>query len=248
MPASATGLFAVGDAEHIGRQLADVPVERGDPLALGRSADDDGLGGNVGRVKRVHRLAVFQHHIVRDVDDVVDRTDAAGAQARAHPERRRLDAHVFHRARGIARAERRFFYGYGKVVGNVVAVACGMYLRRAVLQRHAGGGRRLARDAEQRQTVGAVEGQLEVHDRVAQPQHVADVVAKPAGLLHNENAVLNRVREVVDRQPQLGQRAEHTLRDHPAQLAGLDDLAAGQLGAVEADGDEIGPRLRSARL
>lgn len=114
-----------------------------------------------------------------------------------------------------------------------------MDLRRAVLQRHAGGGRRLARDAEQRQTVGAVEGQLEVHDRVAQPQHVADVVAKPTGLLHNENAVLDRVREVVDRQPQLGQRAEHTLRDHPAQLAGLDDLAAGQLGAVEADGDEV---------
>lgn len=94
-------LFAVGDAEHIGRQLADVPVERGDSLALGRSADDDGLGGNVGSVKRVHRLAVFQHHIVRDVDDVVDRADACRAQTLAHPLGTGRNFDVFHHPRRV---------------------------------------------------------------------------------------------------------------------------------------------------
>ena len=42
-------------------------------------------------VKSVQRLTVFQHHVVRDIYDVVDRADASRHQTVLHPQRRRAD-------------------------------------------------------------------------------------------------------------------------------------------------------------
>ena len=58
------------------------------------------------KVERVHRLAQFEQHVVGDVDDVADRSDAGRLQARLHPRRRRADGHVGDRA-CVARAEVR---------------------------------------------------------------------------------------------------------------------------------------------
>ena len=49
-------------------------------------------------IERVHRLAELEQHVVGDVDDVADRTDAAGRQPVLHPLRGRRRRHVGHRA------------------------------------------------------------------------------------------------------------------------------------------------------
>ena len=56
-------------------------------------------------VERVHRLAAAQHHVVRDVDDVRDRSLAGGHQARLQPRRRLGQRDVLVQPRGEARAQ-----------------------------------------------------------------------------------------------------------------------------------------------
>ena len=45
--------------------------------------------GELGEVVGVVRLAELEHHVVRDVDDVVDRAHAGTRQPLGHPRRRR---------------------------------------------------------------------------------------------------------------------------------------------------------------
>ena len=54
-------------------------------LAVARAADDEMAAGDEVPVERVQRLAGEQHHVVGDVDDVVDRALAGGHQARLQP-------------------------------------------------------------------------------------------------------------------------------------------------------------------
>ena len=62
-----------------------------------------------------------------------------------------------------------------------------------LLERHC----RLAREADDGEAVGAVRGYLELDHVVVSAYHGADVVAGLAGLLKDEQAVLNGVGEVV---------------------------------------------------
>ena len=71
---------------HDGRaQFAAFAVECGDAFALGGGAYDQlGTCEFVG-VEGVHGLAVFEHHVVADIDHVVNRTQADGGEALLHP-------------------------------------------------------------------------------------------------------------------------------------------------------------------
>ena len=55
--------------------------------AAARPADDDAPSANLLEIERVHRLAHLEHHVVGDVDDVVDRADAGGFEPLAQPVR-----------------------------------------------------------------------------------------------------------------------------------------------------------------
>jgi hypothetical protein len=79
--------LAVGDDEHVGRQRAVLAVERLQALAVECRADPDLVSGQPGGIEGMHRLAEFEQHIVGDVDDIADRTDAAGLEPCLHPRR-----------------------------------------------------------------------------------------------------------------------------------------------------------------
>ena len=74
---------------------------------------------------------------------------------------------------------------------------------------------------------------------VVSSYHGDDVVAGLAGLLKDEQAVLNGVGEVVQREAELLYRAHHTLAELAAEVGGVYFNAAGQRGAVERHGDEV---------
>ena len=101
------GLLAVADAEHGGRDGARVPVQGADRLALAGAADVNLPALDTAEIKGVHRLAVLEHDVVGDIDNVVDRADAGIAQPLLHPGRGGGDLHVFDHAGGVARAELR---------------------------------------------------------------------------------------------------------------------------------------------
>ena len=66
----------IADEQHIGRELALRAIERGEFFVLGSAAHDDvclaiRIGTERGSIKRMQRLAELEHHVVRNVDDVV---------------------------------------------------------------------------------------------------------------------------------------------------------------------------------
>ena len=70
-------------------------------------ADDDAMIAHLVVVESVQRMAELEHHVVGDVDDVVDAGDAAGFEAVAQPWRRGLNFHAANHARGEAAAKFR---------------------------------------------------------------------------------------------------------------------------------------------
>ena len=233
------GLFRVGDHEHARIDGALDAVEGGERLARLGAAHDDPVSADARVVKGVHGLAVFLHDIVRDIDDVVDRADTGGAQTAAQPRGGGLDLYVFDHPRRIARAESGVPDLHGEVVFDGIAVARALYLGRVQAEICAEGRRGFSCQTDDAQAVGAVVRDLEFHHAVGQTQDLPDVVAGPAGLLQDEDAVLDGIGIVVGVETELAEGAEHTLARHAAQLAGTDLLAAGERGAVQRHGDHV---------
>ena len=97
--------------------------------------------------------------------------------------------------------------------------------------------RSLTRKSDHTQTVRTVGRDLEFRHHVVQTDCRADVETERAVAVVAEykNAVFNRIGEVMRRQTQLAQRAEHAAAFHTAQFARADLLAAGHDGVVERD-------------
>ncbi len=99
------GLAALaGDHADAPRQRALLAVERRQRLARARPAHDERVARHARQVEGVARLAELDHHVVREVDDVVDRPDADQLEPVAQPRRRRADRHV-EQARAEAAAQ-----------------------------------------------------------------------------------------------------------------------------------------------
>ena len=236
------GLLLVADAEHIRREPARRAVERLDGLALARGAHDDLLAADAREIEGVHGLAVLEHDIVCDVDDIVDRAHAAVAQALAHPRRGRADLDVAHHARGVARAERGIVDADADMVADVLAAAghVGRVQLQGLVKGHGG----LTRQTDHRQAVRAVGRDLKLDHMVVRADDGGDVVAGlHAVLLHDPQAVLDGVGVVMQRQTELLERAHHAVGCLAAQRAGVDLLAVGQQRAVERDGHHVSDLL-----
>ena len=182
------------------------------------------------RIEAVHGLAIFQHHIVCNIHKVVDGAHAAQAQALAHPAGRGLHAHVFHHGAHIAVAKLRVFNFHAQLFGRV-AVA-GLHLGHMVAEGHAKRGSRLAPKAAHRKAVWPVGGYFKLYAHVVQPQHGRNGRAQRRGLVQHHNAVLALAGKIVQGKAQLANGAHHAIRFHPAQLAAVNFLAAGQAAAV----------------
>ena len=224
-------------------QFSHVAVERGELLALRRTADDDVTALHIAVVKCVHRLTVFQHDIVCDVHDVVNGADAHRAKALAHPLGGGGNLHVAHHARRVARHEvrRRGFHAQ-KVFK--LALRAAAHLRNMQAQLRIKGRRRLARKTDDGEAVRAVRRDLKLDDVVVEPDGGADILADgESGELRivgqNPDAVFVCIGEVALLQPQLREGAEHAVGRFAAQRAGVDFLAAGQTRAVERRGDQV---------
>ena len=98
-------LLFIGDNEILRVEDMIGIVERFEAFAILGGADDDLLAVEAGIIKGVHGLTIFQHDIVGDVNDVVDRSDSGGAQTHSQPQGRGSDSDIFNYAGGVARAK-----------------------------------------------------------------------------------------------------------------------------------------------
>ena len=100
----------ISDQQRAARQLVFLLVESDEFLADGGIAHDDHRLGCALRpreqmeVERVQRLASLKHHVVCNIDDIIDATDTDSFKRVAQPARAGADRHATNNARVIARA------------------------------------------------------------------------------------------------------------------------------------------------
>ena len=121
-----------------------------------------------------------------------------------------------------------------------LAIAARFHDRLMVLHRYVKRRRGLARKTDQTVAVRTVVRDLKFHNGVVVADDLVDVLPDMAVLVvQDPDAVGFRVRQIVLRQRQLAERAQHARRCDAAQLALRDVHAAGQVGVVLRHGDEI---------
>ena len=186
----------------------------------------------------MQRLGRHQHHVVGDVDDVVDRALAGGHQPRLQPRRRRADLHALVHARGEARAQ----------VGVLDDHLGGLHRsRRSRIGRPRRCGQRRARDRVDlprqpvdTQAVGAVGGDLQLEDVGGDRQHLGQRLAGGQVAVEDEDArVVGPDAELV-----LGQ--DHPVGLDAAQPGLAERRAVGHHRAGSGDRDGL-PRLHVRR-
>ena len=105
-------LGLVGDQQRVAGQLVFLLIERGEFFAVSGVAYDDNRVGRAVRlgeqmvVEGVQRLAGLEHHVVGDVDNVVDAANADPLECVAQPARAGANRHAANDARVVAWAMR----------------------------------------------------------------------------------------------------------------------------------------------
>ena len=189
----AHGLVLVTDAEHGGGQLPLVAVQGLDGFALPGGADDDVAALYAGEVKGVHGLAVFQHHVVGDVHDVVDGADAGVPQPLPHPGGGGLDLHVLHHPGSVPGAQLAVLDVDVHQLRNGAAAA--LYLRGVQLQGTAEGGAGFPGQADNGQAVRPVGCNLKLHHMIVRTDDHSHIVAGLYILVQHEDTVSDAVGE-----------------------------------------------------
>ena len=95
----------VTDEKVVGREAALDAVEGDQRLAVASSTHAQTAATHEREVVRMRRLPELEHHVVRHVDDVVDRAHAEQRQAAGDARRRRPDRDALQHARGEASAQ-----------------------------------------------------------------------------------------------------------------------------------------------
>ena len=203
----AHGPVFVGNDQVVGGELAHVAVQGGQLLALLGPADDDMAALHIAVVKGVHGLAVLQHHVVGDVHDVVDGADAHAPQPLPHPLGGGGDLHVPHHPGGVPGHQ---VGGRGLDVQQIRqhAVGAALHLRLVEGQGLLIGGGHLPGQADHRQAVRPVGGDLELHHVIVRADDGLDVVAVFDSLLvEDEDTVGDAVGEFLLVGVEIGQGA-----------------------------------------
>ena len=187
----------------------------------------------------MHGLAVFQHHIVGDVHNVVDGPHAVGAEPLPQPLGGGADLHIGHHPGGIAVAQRRGGHLHIQVLEDRTGVAA-LDHRLVVLHGLAEGGGSLPGQTDDGVAVRAVVGDLKIHHGIIVADDGIDVVAGLPGVrLQDPDAVGEHAGQVVLGQAQLGEGAQHAVGYLASELALGDVHAAGQPGIVQRGGHQV---------
>ena len=110
----------VGDDQVVGGQRVRFPIKGEKLFALAGQSHVD-VAVELVRIKSVSGLAQLEHHEIRDIDDVIDGTNADAFDFRAQPIGTWPDLHVFNSAGGI----KWTFVQSGNVEPLVVAAVTG---------------------------------------------------------------------------------------------------------------------------
>ena len=233
------GLAFISNHQHTGLQVAHIAVQRGEGFTFLSFTHNNPTAGNIAIVESMHGLTILQHHIVGNVNNVVDRTHTVGAQTLPQPLGGGGDLNILHHTGSVAVAQLggRHFHIQHLVHGTNIAA---LYNRLVVRHLHAESGSGFTGQADDAVAVGTVVGDFEFHHGVVIADNQIDVVANLAILvIENPDTVGIGIGQIVLGQTQLGKGAEHTVGLYAPELALGDMHTADQPGIVQRSGNQI---------
>ena len=235
----ADGARIISNHQHTALQVANITVQRGQLFAFLSLADNDLAGGNITVIKRVHGLAILQHDIVGDVNDIVNGTYAVGTQSLTHPLGRGADLDIGNHTGSVAVAQFRGGNFHIQFVKDGTCIAA-LYHRLVMLHLHAKSSGRLTGQTDDGVAVGAVVCDLKFHDGIAVADHIVDIVTGFACLIvEDPNSVGENTGQIVLGQTQLSKGTQHAVGLFSAKLALGDVYTAGKPGIMQCGGDQI---------
>ena len=111
------GAGVIGDQQHVGGQLALDAVQSLHRLAPARPSHHDATLQRL-VVEGVKGLPRFEHDVIGNVHDIVDRALAGVLQTPLHPRQRGLDGDVLDQGSRVAGAQLGIGAGYGTIRGG----------------------------------------------------------------------------------------------------------------------------------
>ena len=167
----------------------------------------------------VERLADFQHDIVSRIDHIIDRADAVASQSIFNPFRRTTDFHIFQEAAAETLAESRlcdmhFRASFDRRTGFLYPDFRQLHFSledSAHFQSHTDHG----------EAVRAVRSEFHFVNHIVQVIEGVEIHANRCIFRQNQDAFLIQAREEIVIHAQLAHGAHHAIRNHTAELAGL---------------------------
>ena len=232
----ANALFRIGNQQHVRRHRAFFAVQRGHYLVFVCVAHNNVPVLYAGKVERMHRVAVFNEHIVCYVHYVVYWPHADSTQTLLHPCGRRFNVKIRHHARGIAGAKLGVFNRYGRIIMYVafaLDMANGGFLELLAQRR-----RRFATHANYALAIGAVRRKLYIEHYIVHAYGF--LYALPKGMLPVQYHYAVELRAGIVRlaQAKLMTGTKHAVAFHAAHNGGLYNYAFGKMRAVRCNGHQ----------
>ena len=181
----------------------------------------------------MHWLTVLFHHIVGDIDNIVDRTDALCAQAFLHPFRWRSDLDILYHSCRITWAEICRLYRHLDIIVDILVISC--LCNNLWYKFFFKGCCCFSCNAKNSKAVYTVGCDLIFYNGIIQSQYLDSIGSHLGILRENINAVFRCIREHIAVWTQFFDRTHHTVWFYATQFALLDlDAALGLFTVMTA--------------
>ena len=201
-------------------QLTGLSVQCDELVTIVGTFNDDMLAMDRIQIVGMHRLTVFFHNIVCNIDQIIDRTDADRGQAFLHPLRGWTDLDILYNSGYITRAEIICLYGNFHIVFCFFIVSC--YFDFRCVKRHIESSRCLTGHTKYTVAVHTVGCDLIFYDRIVKSQKLNGICANFRIVTEHINAVLRCFRMQMSVGTQLLNGTHHTAGFHTAEFAFFD--------------------------
>ena len=147
----------------------------------------------------MHRLTILEHHIIGDINDIIDRSNAICAQTVTKPLGGRCNLNIFNDSGcvTITKLLGRNFY-----IQHIIHRTCiaAIYNRLVVFHRHTKSSSRLSSKTDNRITIGPVVGNFKLNNSVVITNYNINIVSGLTIFFNNPNAIFDRIGEVAQGQ------------------------------------------------
>ena len=155
----------------------------------------------------MHRLSILFHHVVCDIYDIINRTDAIGSQPPLHPLRRRSDFDILYHPGRVAWAKVCILYRNLYIIMGILVIPRHLNdWRNKFLSESSGS---FPGDSQHTIAVHTIRSYLILKNHIVQPQRFYSTLAYHSILRENVNSIFRCLRIHLTGRAKLLNRAHH---------------------------------------